>query len=928
MGEPSFPAVGNQQQENTMRKAFVAIACVFAFASVYGIEDEPDELNWDRLGGTVVGFTHFRQFCEENAKFAKRLMKEPKVDKLGKRVNTVWITADAFADAKIKQWDVQEHQGERCIVTGGAHNGNMVRIGVDIPKTGYYRIWAKYWHEFGNIASFNFALGDGRLAEMEDASLTFPHDEFFYRFDWSEHARRGNPLPDRKEEPTGWMWESTPLVRLEAGRYALTLSGNICGGPWSARIVNAIVFTQEPIAVPKKPEGGEAILTVAHKPSAEAVAFKEIWERRPVVCTGEVQASENLKRCWRAWRKAFFADLMDSRIQGAEAGRMAQMVYFDEMSNLLGTPAHVAAEKINIQNEFDKLTTDWGWRVKLEAEKFTITKEGWWVEGSGDASGGALLGTGYWGGEAEACCDYEVPENGIYNIWVRYVEIGGYLAKYVFFVEDQEGNVLHEEPLAADWAYNQSHGGLTWKKIRIPCPPDRKFRFRIYKSEGGSTYRRIDAVLLSNNDEYVPEGAADFFVPWDEEKEITVWRKPDPWSGYFRTQGPSPDDNLDPFEVPLREGEAETVLLLVRNNTDKTLDITPEIAGDRDGLVQWRVPALVSDSGGNWAPQPLLERDSYYAPARETVGVWLTIRGKKGFKKRTVKINIGSETCEMRITKKAPLASDTPVPYVYGWSCPYQLLSCWELYRELGVNCIGDMLIPKADAVKYGIRLTLHLNDAWMEDSHIKHVAERFRKQGYDCKDWVWSFMDEPGSEESIEAWIACAEKMKAVAPDVKLWVNPGEANKDSPDRVVKILKYVNAFCPYFNHWTFKGNNAEFNDYMERKGDHKFDIFMYYTTPCFGEKAPNAPWELLGIYGGAISCGLDGWAFFALQYGFEYSNSLWDEVNNYMGDQAVSIYRGAAFRTLSTRNSEAVREAVQRWRQAKYDQLHPKEAEE
>lgn len=118
--------------------------------------------------------------------------------------------------------------------------------------------------------------------------------------------------------------------------------------------------------------------------------------------------------------------------------------------------------------------------------------------------------------------------------------------------------------------------------------------------------------------------------------------------------------------------------------------------------------------------------------------------------------------------------------------------------------------------------------------------------------------MDEPGSDEAIQSWIACAERMKEWAPDVRLWVNPGEANGGTPHRVVKILPYVNAFCPYFNHWTFKGNNAEFNAYM--------------------------------------------------------------------GDQSVSIYRGAALRTISTRNAEAIREAVQRFRQAKCDQLHPKEA--
>lgn len=203
--------------------------------------------------------------------------------------------------------------------------------------------------------------------------------------------------------------------------------------------------------------------------------------------------------------------------------------------------------------------------------------------------------------------------------------------------------------------------------------------------------------------------------------------------------------------------------------------ITPVVRGDRDGLVQWRVPALVRDSGGIWNPQPLLERDAYFLPAGETAGIWLTIRGKKGFRRRTISVDVAGQTFEIRLSKKDPLPSDVPVPYVYGWSCPYPLVSCWELYRELGVNCIGDMLVHKSEAEKYGIRLTLHLNDAWMDESHVKWVVDRFRGQGYDSKDWVWSFMDEPGSDDAINHWLACAERMKEWAPDVRLWVNPAK---------------------------------------------------------------------------------------------------------------------------------------------------------
>ena len=302
------------------------------------------------------------------------------------------------------------------------------------------------------------------------------------------------------------------------------------------------------------------------------------------------------------------------------------------------------------------------------------------------------------------------------------------------------------------------------------------------------------------------------------------------------------------------------------------------------------------------------------------------MHGRKGFSGRTVKVDVGGQVCELRIERLEPYPEGVPVPYVYGWSSPYQRLSCWELYKELGVNCIGDMLVPKADADKYGIKLTLHLNDAWMDEAHVKDVVKRFRDQGYGYGDWTWSFMDEPGSDEAINLWLSCAEKMKEWAPEVKLWVNPGEAGGETAGRILKIIPYVDNFCPYFNHFSVAANTSqEYSTVLSRKGDNKFNIFMFYNTPCFGEKSPNAPWDLLWLQGTALDGNLDGWAFFALQYGFEYSNSMWDDAHNYMGDQAVSIYRGAANRTISTRNAEAVREDVQRFRQGKLDRMQKAE---
>ena len=146
-----------------------------------------------------------------------------------------------------------------------------------------------------------------------------------------------------------------------------------------------------------------------------------------------------------------------------------------------------------------------------------------------------------------------------------------------------------------------------------------------------------------------------------------------------------------------------------------------------------------------------------------------------------------------------------------------------------------------------------------------------------------------------------------------------------SPGSVIDMLPYVSNFCPYMNHFGMARYFQPYADELSGNGDSHFDIFMYYTTPCFAEKAPGAPNDLLGMWGMSIGLNLDGWAFFALHYGFPYSNSLWDEINNFIGDQCVNIYPGANLSAISTRNAEAIREAVRYWREAKLAQRERKE---
>ena len=893
-----------------MKMVGLAAALLSAFGA-QGFEDEPDEINWDRLGGTVTGFAHFREYCQTHPDFRERLLDAPRSDSLDRRLETVWLTPQAFTNALVNQWGLAEAGGETCLSAPGGHCAGIVRIAVDVPADGWYRVWTRYWHTQGTAASFALSLEDGSLADEADASLTVVQDAWSYRFDFVEFARRQNPLPDFRGEPTGFRWESALMVRLAKGRRTLTLGGLVHEGQYAPRMVSAVVLTREPLAVPTRPEGDGTALTAARPLSDEVKSIRDLWERRPM-CRGK--RVDALRPLWREWRQAFFADLVAGKVSGVEAGRLAGMAAYDEETNLVGTPAQILAERAAMTDFLAKVDRT-HFKLKLEAEEFKSAVEGWWVESSSGASAGRQLCTGWWGGAAESVAEAEVPTNGTYAVWIRYMEIAGYLAKYSMLVEDADGKVLAERVLAADDAYNRSHGGFSWVKLEVPLAAG-KFRVRLRKTEPGLTYRRVDAVLVTDDSAYLPEGEGLAIPPQDATRPLTVWRPRDPWLGFSRVSYPLPGQNLEPYRFELRSGEVENVLLLVRNNTDRVIDATPKIKSDWFGLVSWRVPGFVQSGWAGWQPMPLFRRGDLLVRPGETQGVWLTVDGTKKFRDDRIDVRIGDETFTLDVTRKPALPADTPVPYVFGWSSPYPMVSCWELYRDLGINVVNDGLVSKSEADRYGIRLTVHLNDGDVSEKHVRYLNERFAKRGYSKTDWAWSFMDEPGNS-TADVWTNLATQVRALDPSVRIWVNPGEFENAGPEACMKITPFANAYCPYCNHFqTDGGHNPQYNEQLKRKGP-KFDILMGYTTPCFGEKAPSAPLDHLGMCDFALGCNLDGWAFFALQHGFTYSNSLWDEVNNYMGDQCVNVYPGAACQTLSTRNAEAIREAVRRWRAAK-----------
>ncbi|MBP5285835.1 MAG: hypothetical protein ILO34_06985 [Kiritimatiellae bacterium] len=883
-------------------KIFAAAAFALAAASLGAFEDEPDELNWDTLGGTVAGFDHFRVWCEENPEFKKELLALPPLGTLPEKPATARILPDDFADAKVKMWwKVEEDGGGKLLTCNAGHDAvsGSTRTGIDIPADGLYRIWARYWHEQGGHASFGFELCDGRFADETDFSLQTIEDVFYWRFDFAEYVRRANPPPTRKDEPSGWVWESTPLVRLERGRKTLTVSGIVHEGPYNSRKIAEFVLTEDPFFMP----GGANL---------EGDGVRELWVRRPQICEGNAAH----RKLWRRWKKKFVSDLAAGAVAGVEAGRMAYMAFYDEETNLVGSPIEVVAEKKRMKDFFAGLDRT-SFVKKIEGEDFIPGVPGWEIEYITGTSNGRVVRSNYGGDECDASCLFEVPSNGTYAVWMRYMETGEHLAPFRLLVETPGGETLAEKTFLDNNDNGHGYGGWIWESLEVPLEAGRS-RLRLHKNGRGKAYRRVDCFVVTGKKGCDPGEIGTVVAPYDGSKPLTVWKQDETWNGYDRLSAPKPGESLAPATVSLREGEVGQIQLLVRNNTKETLEATPEISGEGAAFTRWRVPAYIQDGGGEWCAMPLFERDDLFVPGEETAGVWLTIDGRKeGFRSCETSVVVGGERFVLSIVREEPLPASVPRPLVLGWASPYRTVSCWEMFKDIGINAINETAVPKADAVKYGIRLNLRFNDANVAPEHVREVVGRYKALGYDYEDWGWSFMDEPPAGE-IDKWLECAYAMKEIDENVKIWVNPGEGSIEYAACCLNIVDCADYYCPAIQHFATDGwRNEIYNDMIHRRDPEvSFDILMSYSTPCFAEKAPSAPLDYLGMGAFAAGAGLDGWGFFALAYGFTYSNSLWDEKNAYYGDQCVNIYPGAAGRTISTRNAEAIREAVAVYRRA------------
>ena len=899
-----------------------------------GWPDEPNELSWEHAATCLACFEDFARWTagrDSGWPQVLAAMPEP-VSALPASFPTVLIPAEAFAGAKAP-WSLEAptklvtRKGGmgRLLRAPPGHNAGATRTGISIPATGWYRLWVRAKHVRGYHASFR-----ARLLPAEALHTTMPWqtsmqgDFLNHRFDFAEHGRR-QPVLSHRDDAGGFFWESCPMVFLTAGRMTLEVAGCIHGGPFTFRRIDGFVLTADPLFRPTKDnmQGrfGEGVVVGAYPPSASTKRRWRLWQLRP---GGRPLADSPpvLVRCWQRWRRDLVGRLARGECADLHQRRLARAVYFDPDWNLIGTPAQVR-DKVRRLRRMDRKPTSW-FRT-IEAENMREQKPGWTVQQDAGSSGGARLTAPYADLVAERIATVRIPEAGKAVLWVRHSRIKGYTNRFHVRFEAAGAKVgsrceFGEEPCES--------GGyrLRWTAHDVVLGKG-PLTVVLGTSRGKSpyAYRHVDRIVLTNDRDWVPRGTGEVPVApediraWSqiggkEGRELVVWRQGNPWLGFSMASARAgAGDTCFPRSMvfDLLPGEVASGLIHCTNSTRRAQSLTPRITGPGAAMFRWRLVAHVLSKAYGWQAMPLLDRREVTVPPLCTASIWITCDSRVLSTARRAVLRLGETEIVLRPHSGEFRGACPPPPLVGGWCAPYATPASWRLFADIGINVIHGKMLPKEEMKTLGIRLFNVTLGTPPNADRVARVVAATRAMGLDYGDWSWEIFDEPGDKSSAR-WAAAAQQVKSFDRAVRIWCNPGDAAVCKTAALRQMAPYVDVFCPYINHFSTR-LGKEHRDLVLRTGSVK----LFYTTPCFAEKAPHAPLDLLRMAESALEYKRDGWDMFSLNNSYEYCNTPWDDVEAYNPAQAVSIYPGAWKRAISTRNLEAVREAIQRWRRAR-----------
>ena len=896
-------------------------------------DDEPNELSWEHFSTCLDCFRDFAAWAGRNSEpWTEALAAAQRAGLVGeppKELAGVWLEAEAFplrgaTWAKVER----EKMSGRPVSDGGllrgryGHNASFVRTGVVVRRAGWYRVWTRYWHLKGHHASFRVRI---LPAQMKDYSFrwqaTCQGDWLNYRFDFAEHGRK-QPVLSRKARPTGFVWESAPMVKLPAGEVCVEIAGCIHGGPYTYRHVDCLVLSEDPLWQPNlaRDGGGDS-----RGPCAETKQNWGLWKLRSGAAP-LASVPSAVQEVWRSWRADLLGRLADGDTPSLHLKRLARGVYFDKEWNLIGTPAQVQKEIERLRGTGRQKTS---WYQIVEAEAMDEKVAGWTVESHSVSGGGKRVKAHYCDGLAELAGTVIVPQAGQFRLWVHHSRIKGYanLFEVRLHTEGQPAFKARfgEEPVDA--------GGyrMVWTSADVQLTAG-EHRLVLWKNRGKGpyAYRHVDRIVLTDDLAWQPvrlrepplaRVEIEAWVsgrPRASSSRLVVWQPADVWRGFdMDSTRPGAEDTVAPESVVVRlsKGEVGSALLHLANPSTEAAVVAPRVTGPAAGACSSRVVAYVLSKPFGWQPMPLLRRREVTVQPGRMTSLWLTADARElppG--QHEAVLTIGQQEVKLVLDVERTDLTRAPVPLVGGWCWPYAFRDAWRAFADVGLNLVHGAVVPKHEMQSLGLRLCNVVLGIPKADADVHRVVAGMKAMGLDYADWSWELFDEP-SDKTAGKWADGAKAIRRADPRVQIWCNPCDAHVCRTPAVETMAPFMDVACPYINH--FRGWPDGEHARAARSAGR---IKLFYTTPCGREKAPHAPFDMLHLGRESLRLQRDGWDFFCLKNYYGYANTPWDDVHAYHTHQAVSIYPGAWSRAVSTRNLEALREAVRCWRRARVGQ--------
>lgn len=441
------------------------------------------------------------------------------------------------------------------------------------------------------------------------------------------------------------------------------------------------------------------------------------------------------------------------------------------------------------------------------------------------------------------------------------------------------------------------------------------------------TYRGVYALMITDNPDYHPEGELKpkpspkaYFrqlaqCGFTSDRGYVLNAKPgiglinQTWMPDIEPPAPVLDlvmarDTICSAGLMFRNGQYSPVTLKISPAPLKTLMHTYPHS------VSWRAVAFApyGRSREEWSPFFLLRRPFLTLPPLAPAQAWITV-DSTGVPpgKYESRIVVESADADGRVftprtvTLRVRIA-DIPVKpiqpiLVHGWVTPppgeaYRL----DWFKRF--NVWQGPFFSKADMDRYGLKLQIacqrnvNSNDIARQIAHARELG-----LGYD--DWMFSIADEPTGTTAAELkeYIAIGKMIRTADPKVRITLNPGEAARDATFKILQ--PYADLWNPYLLHLSYGPSGR---DYLKKP-------WIWYTTPCYGDKSPGMAAEIYNQVRSVLTQPADcrGTAFFAPYYPWR---DPWDTAYEHIRDVSVFVLPSRNG-PIATPAWEALREAVQ-----------------